>query len=226
MSDRDLECVIQLIGDTSIVDLLTSDETLIHSLSLASSGGGLGFHGDVHAGGVDLDFTIGFTGSRDIGGSGPVPDPVQGVSRGVDISWELDVVLAPEIDTHEGVRGVVFEDLVAVGRDVTSVELVALSVVEVASGQEDTTAITARSSCVPHLVDAENLVVVFGLRGTVDVDCTAVGWLADLCVGECNVTVFLVPKGDVVAGRSYQGWAGGGLVADGLGGFADVVAGE
>jgi len=70
------------------------------------------------------------------------------------------------------------EFLLSCLRDVATVYLVALAIVKVASGEEDTPSISAFAVRRPDAMDAEKSVIVARLCGTIDKDCATVCRLA------------------------------------------------
>jgi hypothetical protein len=142
--------------------------------------------------------------------SGPIPHPIEcvGLTRG-DVSWKLDILLAPKIIAHHHIKRMI-ELLLSLLGDWTTVGLVALTIVEVAGGKKATTTVTTRTIRSPHTVDGEERVVRAGLTGAVDVDCATILWLAGLVVWQGHMAILLksqrnsVPRSRLQSGRTIR----------------------
>lgn len=183
----------------------------------------------IHARGVDLglgDINTFVTNHRvRLGECWPVPHPVEGVvGADSDVSGKLDISLAPKVTTLRVLCGL-GELLLARLRDGAAVDLVALAVIVVASGQQSTTTITAGTIHVPDIVDGQQGIAVTGLLSAVNVDGSSIAGLIGLCCGQSDVTVLLVAHGKVVARSSDKLGILGRVIADGLLRTAEAVVG-
>jgi hypothetical protein len=111
--------------------------------------------------------------------------------------------LTPQVGTHELI-GRVLEFLLSLGRDGSSVDLIALTIVIGSFDQQDTTTISTLAIGSPHTVNVSEQLIIFGIGGSIDKDVTTVLWLARLVPRQCHMAIFLVAKSDGCARRSLQ----------------------
>lgn len=134
---------------------------------------------------------------------GPVPVPVDGVDvTSLEVSGELYIRLAGELFL---VNGSLRLELVRTsGADLTSVGLVALAVVIVTSSDELAALVAASTLRVPEKVNIEELLLILGLGGAVEVDSAAVLGLLGLVLGESGVAILKVHNSNVVASSGFK----------------------
>lgn len=146
----------------------------------------------------------------------PGPDPIQGVLRVLgEVLRQLDGRLAPDILTV-GLGSLVGELTLALLRDGLVIDLVALAVIVVASGQQSTTSIAALAIGGPLSMNIEEGIRTLGLGGTVDEYSTTVERLVGGGVRDRDVAVLLVAKGDKVTRSSCEGRKAVNLLAQSL----------
>lgn len=91
------------------------------------------------------------------------------------------------------------ELLLTLRRDGSTVHLVAVAIVVRLSLEELASLVAAGAICIPLVEDIQELFIRLRLCGTVDVDVTAVRWLARLILGKSNVAILLISKGNQAA---------------------------
>ena len=90
------------------------------------------------------------------------------------------------------------------GAELTTIGLVALTIVIVASSDELATLVTTVALLVPAKVNIEELLLVLGLSGAVEVDSAAVLGLIGLVLGESSVAILKVHNSNVVTSSGFK----------------------
>lgn len=113
----------------------------------------------------------------------PVPNPVQRVGlAGWRFRWERNVLLAPEIGSHELVCLMRVHGLAMLG-DLTTVYLVATAIVKILGRQEDAAPVTSCAFLVPDIVYVKKPFIVLWLRRPIYIYCPTIPGFPSLVLG-------------------------------------------